>query len=89
MDEVIDIIPRLLGEIRDEIKETNRRLDDTNRSIDELRAETRAGFSAIEKKLDSALVSDRHIRDRLMALEQWAVGQGYATPSSLDSPEIG
>ena len=82
--EVLKDIRQELRGVRAEVAETNvrmgklaERVDKLAERVDRLADETREGFERLERKLESGALADQHIRERLVALEEWAEGQGY------------
>lgn len=75
--EVLKDIRQELRGVRAEVAETNVRMGKLAERVDKLADETREGFERLERKLESGALADQHIRERLVALEEWAEGQGY------------
>ncbi|MBM4320005.1 MAG: hypothetical protein FJ125_08580 [Deltaproteobacteria bacterium] len=80
-EEVEDVTLEILRQIRDEIRNTNARLDSTNSGLErlelelvELRADTRRGFMLQNARFDNlrdrAGERDRSIEERVAALEE-------------------
>ena len=86
-DLTVEILKDIRRELHDMRVELGGRLDLVATRVDVvsgelvgLREETRGGFRRMEQKLASGGVADEHIRERILALEAWAQGQGYHVP---------
>jgi hypothetical protein len=88
----IDVVPRLLRDIRDEIRgvrgEVSALRGEMREEFRAVRGELRDGFRSVESKLTSAATADSHIRKRIVSLESWAEKQGYHRPALGRRPAV-